>query len=221
MLHAGLTGSIAVGKSFVLSVFADLGCATADADEIARRIVEPNTTGLHLLIENFGDAILNADGSLNRARLGAIVFADEAKRKLLNALLHPLIIAEQQRLQKAWEAVNPHGVSVIEAALIIEAGLNEATSDKLNKSANRFAKLIVVHCQTQVQLNRLMKRNKLSEAEAVRRINAQMPQTEKMRYADFLIDSSEGFEATRIQTEKVFQQLSKLRTNAFNSKHKG
>src|SRR5436190_3832445 len=101
MLKVGLTGSIAVGKSFVLGVLAELGCHVIDADAIAREVVEPGTKGLKSIHHAFGDAILSADGTLDRAKLGAVVFADEAQRTLLNSLLHPLIIAAQDdRIRK-------------------------------------------------------------------------------------------------------------------------
>src|SRR5215210_3263149 len=95
MLRAGLTGSIAVGKSFVTSVLAELGCHVLDADQTAREVVAPGSEGLGKVVEAFGAGILGADGALDRARLGRIVFADEGKRQLLNSLLHPLIIAAQ------------------------------------------------------------------------------------------------------------------------------
>src|SRR5262245_40582071 len=97
MLKVGLTGSIAVGKSFVLSVLAELGCHVIDADDIARQVVTPGSPGLKSVREVFGDSVLNVDGSLDRAKLGAIAFADEARRKELNAILHPLIIAAQDQ----------------------------------------------------------------------------------------------------------------------------
>jgi len=196
MLKVGLTGSIAVGKSFVCAHFRELGAVTLDADETAREVVAPNTDGLRKIVENFGAEVLQANGELDREKLGAIVFADEAKRQLLNSIVHPLVIEAQNEWLTARESENPAGVAVIDAALMIESG-----------SYKRFTKLIVVWCKPALQLERLMFRNNLSEAEAVRRINSQMSQEEKKRYADFLIDTSTGFEDTRRQTIEVFGQL--------------
>ena len=196
MLRVGLTGSIAVGKSFVAGVLAGLGCHVLDADDAARSVVEPGTQGLRAVVEAFGAEVLRADGTLDRARLGAVVFGDERKRKLLNSILHPLIIAEQDAALRRWEEEDPRGVAVVDAALLIESG-----------GYRRFDKLVVVHCRTEIQLERLMRRNDLSREEAERRIAAQMPQGEKLRYADFRIDSSGSFEETRGQTEKVFESL--------------
>jgi dephospho-CoA kinase len=199
MLRVGLTGSIAVGKSFVSSVLAGLGCHVLDADQTAREVVAPGGVGLRRVVEAFGAEILTAGGALDRARLGRIVFADEAKRQLLNSILHPLIIAAQDEWLRGREREDPSGVAVIDAALMIESG-----------SYGRFDKLIVVHCRDEVQLERVMRRDKLSREEAGRRVAAQMPQAEKMRYADFLIDTSGTHEETRAQTVKVYERLREL-----------
>lgn len=199
MLRVGLTGSIGVGKSFVTSVFAELGCRVLDADQTAREVVAAGSSGLRAVAEAFGTEILQADGTLDRARLGAIVFADEEKRLLLNSILHPFIIAAQDEQLRKWETEEASGIAVVDAALMIESG-----------GYKRFDKLVVVHCQPEIQLERLMARNAISREEAARRIKAQMPQEEKMRYADFLIDSSHGFEDTRRRTREVYGQLRKL-----------
>jgi dephospho-CoA kinase len=199
MLRVGLTGSIGVGKSFVLSVFAELGCRVLDADKTAREVVAAKTPGLSAVVEAFGTDILQADGTLDRARLGAIVFGDEKKRLLLNSILHPYIIAAQDEQLNMWEEQDSGGIAIIDAALMIESG-----------GYKRFDKLIVVHCRPEIQLERLMARNQISREEAMRRIASQMPQEEKKRYADFLIDTSAGFEATRAQTAKIYQKLREI-----------
>ncbi len=199
MLRVGLTGSIAVGKSFVTSVLAELGCRVLDADQTAREVVAAGSPGLRAVAEAFGTEILREDGTLDRARLGAIVFADEKKRLLLNSILHPFIIAAQDERLREWEAEDPEGIAVVDAALMIESG-----------GYKRFDKLIVVHCRPEIQVERLMARNAVSREEAERRIRAQMPQEEKMRYADFLIDSSHGFDDTRRRAAEVYAELRKL-----------
>lgn len=196
MLRVGLTGSIGVGKSFVASVFEELGAHVLDADQTAREVVMPGRPGLKAITDAFGEEILNADGTLDRKQLGALVFADEAKRQQLNALLHPFIIARQDQILKEWEAKDPDGIGIVDAALMIESG-----------GYRRFDKLIVVHCRPEVQLERLMLRDKLSLDEAQRRIDSQMPQEEKQKFADYLIDTSDGFDLTREQTIKVYKAL--------------
>jgi dephospho-CoA kinase len=199
MLKVGLTGSIAVGKSFVLGVLAELGCRVLDADQTAREVVAPGKPGLDALIEAFGNEIIQDDGTLDRTRLGAIIFSDEARRLELNSILHPFIIAAQDGQIRQWENETPDGIAVVDAALMIESG-----------GYRRFDKLIVVHCRPEIQLERLMSRDGLSPQEAQRRIAAQMSQAEKMKHADFLVDTSEGFENARGQTEAVFRELMTL-----------
>lgn len=196
MLKVGLTGSIAVGKSFVCEVLRELGVFVLDADETARDVVKLNTVGLRLIVENFGENILQENGELDRVKLGGIVFADEAKRQLLNSIVHPLVFEAQNDWLAEKELENPDAIAVIDAALMIESG-----------GYKRFTKLIVVWCQPAIQLERLMLRNNLSETQALKRINSQMPQEEKKRYADFLIETSEGFEETRRQTIEIYEKL--------------
>jgi len=199
MLRVGLTGSIAVGKSFVLECFRDLGCHTLDADKTARDVVEKGTEGLELIVDEFGSDILLADGSLDRKKLGAIVFADEAKRKILNSIIHPRVFIKQNEWLVECEQTDPNGIAIVDAALMIESG-----------GYKRFDKLIVVWCEADVQLERLIKRDGLTEADAAKRITAQMSQDEKRSFADFEIDTSGGFEDTRSQVEETFLALKHL-----------
>ena len=199
MLRVGLTGSIGVGKSFVAGVLEELGCHVIDADQTAREVVMPGAPGLAAIVNAFSADVLRDDGTLDRPKLGAIVFPDQKKRELLNSILHPYIIARQDEQLRQWEKEDPFGIGIIDAALMIESG-----------GYKRFDKLIVVHCRAEVQLARLIKRDGLSEAEARQRIAAQLPQEEKCKFADYLIDTSEGFEATRARTEEVFSELQEL-----------
>jgi len=196
MLRVGLTGSIGVGKSFVGSVFVQLGCRLLDADDTARKVVLPGTEGLKNIVNEFGPEVLQSDGALDRKVLGSIVFADPEKRQRLNAILHPRIIERQDEILNAWESEDPHGIAIVDAALMIESG-----------GYKRFDKLIVVHCRPEVQLERLMLRDGLSPDEAQKRIDSQMPQSEKQKFADYLIDTSDGFELTRQRTTEVYDQL--------------
>ena len=199
MLRVGLTGSIGVGKSFVSSVFAELGCRVLDADETAREVVEPGSLALRDVVANFGSGILQDDGELNRAKLGALVFSEDDKRAKLNSILHPYIIAKQDERLREWEEIDPGGIAVVDAALMIESG-----------GYKRFDKLVVVHCRADVQVQRVMARNSLTRNEAEKRIRAQMSQEEKKKFADYLIDTSEGFEAARKRTAEVYGELRAL-----------
>jgi len=196
MLRVGLTGSIGVGKSFVAKVLAESGCHVLDADHLAREIVRKGTPGLGAVVKAFGEEVLREDGELDRVRLGAIVFADESKRALLNSMLHPFIIAAQDEQLRRWEDQYARGIAVVDAALMIESG-----------GYTRFDKLIVVHCRPELQLERLMARNNFTREEATRRIAAQLPQEEKLRYADYRIDTSEGFASARRHAEEVYRRL--------------
>jgi dephospho-CoA kinase len=196
MLRVGLTGSIGVGKSFVASVLAELGCRVLDADTTAREVVALNSPALRDVVAKFGSEILKIDGTLDRSRLGAIVFADAEKRTTLNSILHPYIIAQQDQWLREWEAIDPEGIAVIDAALMIESG-----------GYKRFDKLIVVHCREDLQLQRLMARDNFSRDEAEQRIAAQMSQDEKKKFADYLIDTTDGFDAARTSTAEVYEKL--------------
>lgn len=199
MLRVGLTGSIAVGKTFVCECFRELGCHVLDADQTAREVVALGTTGLQRIAEEFGAGVLLPNGELDRKKLGSIVFADGAKRELLNSIVHPLVIEKQDGWLREREAEDPNGIAIVDAALMIESG-----------GYRRFDKLIVVWCEPAVQIRRLIERDGLTEGEVRRRIDAQMPQDEKKRYADHLIDTTGGFEDTRRQVAETFQELRHL-----------
>ncbi len=196
MLKVGLTGSIAVGKSYVCTLLEEFGCHVLDADLTARDVVRPGTKGLELVVSSFGREILDSNEELDRVALGSIVFQDESKRQLLNSILHPLIIEAQDEWLLKKAAADPNGIAVIDAALMIESG-----------SYARFEELIVVWCESDIQLSRLMSRDSIDFAAASRKIEAQMSQEEKKKYATILIDTSGGFEETGAQTAAVFKLL--------------
>jgi dephospho-CoA kinase len=185
-----------VGKSFVSGVLAELGCRVLDADKIAREVVAPGSPALRDVVRVFGPEILQSDGTLDRSKLAALVFADPDKRATLNSILHPYIIAQQDQQLRKWEIEQPDGIAIVDAALMIESG-----------GYKRFEKLIVVYCSDELQLERVMARNSLSREEAQRRISAQMSQEEKKKFADYLIDTSDGFEAAWARTSEVHAML--------------
>ena len=196
MLKVGLTGSIAVGKSFVCQCLRELGCHVLDADVTAREVVAKGSSGLAAVVGEFGTEVLTNDGDLDRKTLGAIVFADKEKREKLNSIVHPLVIEAQDKWIRGVESSDPNGIAVIDAALMIESG-----------GYKRFNKLIVVWCESAIQLERLMSRDALSESDAKQRIAAQMSQNEKKQFADHLIDTSRGFDDTRSQVVEVVKKL--------------
>jgi dephospho-CoA kinase len=196
MLKVGLTGGIAVGKSFVSGVLRELGAHVFDADHIARAVVAPGTPVLAEIGAAFGADILLPDGTLDRAALGARIFQDESARLKLNAIVHPRVHAEQNRLLAEVEKRDPNAVAVVDAALLIESGGHK-----------RFDVVVVVWCDLEKQIERLMRRNSLSRDEAQRRIRAQMPSEEKRRFADYEINTSGTFDDARRQTETVFSAL--------------
>lgn len=199
MLKVGLTGGIGVGKSYVCKIFTELGCYVFDADQVSRDVVNPGRLGYEKVVAEFGQEILNSDGTIDRAKLGQIVFNDKEKRERLNELLHPIIIDEQNKLMLDVLAKDSKAIVIMDAALMIETG-----------SYKRFDKLIVVFCDQETQIERIIKRNNFSREQAEARIAAQMPTEEKRRYADIEIDTSEGYEQTDKRVKEVYQELQAL-----------
>lgn len=196
MLKVGLTGSIAVGKSYVVSVFNELGCATFDADKIAHAVMEPGREAYADIVREFGPEVLAPDTLIDRAKLGAIVFADADRRKRLNEIVHPRVHEAQSELLAEAEATNPDAIVIIDAALMIESG-----------GYKKFDKLVVVFCDRETQVERLMRRNQITREDAERRISAQMTSEEKRRYADYEIDTRGTFAETRQRVIEVYQEL--------------
>ncbi len=188
----GLTGNIGTGKSTVMSMLAALGATVIDADRVAHEVIAPGTPGWSQVVAAFGRGVVAADGAIDRARLGAIVFSDPAALARLEAITHPAIaIAIDQRL-RAIE----RGVVVLEAIKLIESGLYR------NCDA-----LWVVTCRPEQQLERLMRDRRMSEAEARQRIAAQPPQSEKIALAVVVIDNSGSVEETRAQVEAAWKAI--------------
>ena len=195
----GLTGNIASGKSVVASMFEDLGAKVIDVDDIARKIVEPNETAWKKIVDTFGQNILNPDSTINRKNLGEIIFNDYEKRKILNDITHPKII------QNARDKVEKYKnemveVVIIEAALIVEKG---GLKDLIEK-------LIVVTSDEVSQIERLTERNGFSKEEALSRINSQMPTSEKVKHADYIIDNSGTTSETEYQVKKLWHEIRTL-----------
>jgi dephospho-CoA kinase len=199
MLKVGLTGGIATGKSYVIGVLRELGCEVLDADTVAHQAIEPGQPAYHDIVAEFGPTVLSEAGTINRAVLGALIFADAAQRARLNAIVHPRVFEAQSSWLAGLAARDPQAIAVVDAALMIETG-----------SYKRFDRLVVVYCEPQLQLERLMARNQLTREQAEARIGAQLPSAEKLKYADFSINTSGSFADTRQQVEALYQQLKSL-----------
>ncbi len=196
MLHVGLTGNIASGKSHAAQVFTELGAHILDADVIARELVEPGTETYREVVRMFGPEVVRDGGAIDRRLLGQIIFNDPSKRAMLNSVVHPGVRTEIVKRIAALERKGEGGIIVIDAALMVETG-----------SYRAYDRLVVVRCNAAQQLLRLMKRDNLSETEARARMAAQMPADEKARVADYVIDTSGSFEETRAQVESVYRAL--------------
>ncbi len=204
MLRIGLTGGIATGKSTVAGILRDLGLPVIDADALAHTLQEPGEPARDEIIREFGAEVVDGSGRINRATLGAIVFADPAKRKRLNAILHPRVVEKTSRQFAQWEREG-HDVAFVEAALLVEAGMH-----------TQLDGVIVTWSKPEQQLARMRARG-MSEEEARRRIAAQMPVEQKLGYATEKIDCSGTIEETRHQVEQL---AAKLRDRASNSKQR-
>ena len=195
-LLVGLTGGIATGKSTVSAMFAHLGARVVDADLLAREVVMPGQRAYREIVEEFGALVLQADGTLDRKRLGAIVFADAAKRKRLEQITHPAIRARQQRILSVYEEEGFEGLVLWDAALLIESG-----------GAKDMERLVVVVTDPATELARLMARDGMSAEEASGRIASQMPVALKAKLADYVIDNSESRAETERRVREVYRAL--------------
>lgn len=200
-MRVGLTGGIASGKSVVGGMLAALGAHVAQADQMSHDLMRPGEAVYKQVVTRFGAEILNPDGTVNRSRLADIVFKGDPPRIAeLNAIVHPAVIAKQEKWMDEIERSDPNGIAIVEAALILEAGMKP-----------HFDKLIVVTCHPEQRIQRWMQRTgadyKSAKKEVTRRMAAQLPDEEKIKAADFLIDNSGSLEATRIQVESVFAKL--------------
>jgi dephospho-CoA kinase len=202
MLKVGLTGGIATGKSTVAAVLAQCGCRLIYADILAHRLMEPGGAAYDAVVREFGGGVLSAEGRVDRVKLGAIVFANPTRLARLNALVHPPVLEEQDRLLAEIAQSDRHAIAVVEAALLIEAGYDK-----------KLDFLVVTWCTAEQQLERLMEMHAgrgLSREQAQQRIAAQMPLEQKRRRADQEIDCSGSLEFTRQQSVALYAELKKL-----------
>jgi dephospho-CoA kinase len=201
MLKVGLTGGIASGKSFVGEALASYGCFVVQADQLGHEVLTPAGEAYPGVLREFGNEILAADAAIDRAHLAKIVFADPAKLERLNAIVHPAVIRLEEAQVAEFFAREPHGIAVVEAAILIETG-----------SYRRFDKLILVFCAQELQIERAMRRPGAVEADVRARIGRQMPLEEKRKYADFVIDTSGTKEDTLRQARTIYEELRRIET---------
>lgn len=197
-ITAGLTGGICVGKSNVAKTFRKHGIVTVDADLIARDVVQPGCEGMNRILNAFGGAFLNSDRTLDRVKFGAFIFKDKQARKMLDSLMLPLIASEAKK-QIDQLHKDGHSIVIYDAALIIEMG-----------HADHYRPLVVVVCPEDIQLERLMTRNKLTKEEAISRIDSQIPANQKALMADYVIDTSRDIKYSIEQTINIIQELKDL-----------
>ena len=209
LLKVGLTGGIASGKSSVGEMFVALGAHLIQADEIAHKLMQPGEGVYQEVVRHFGAAILNPDGSVNRSRLAEATFGaspegagqgQTPRLQELNQIVHPAVIRRQEEWMEELGRRQPHAVAIVEAALILEAGV-----------AERFNRLVVVTCRPEQRIQRWALRRKVDEEtarrEVTRRMSAQLPDQEKAKAADYVIDNSGSLDKTRTQVREVFAQL--------------
>lgn len=196
MLRVGLTGGLACGKSFVGEEFARLGCLLIQADEIGHQVLSPGGEAYAPVVEEFGKEILTAEGQIDRRLLAQKVFGSPERLAKLNALVHPAVIRREERLIAEFAAREPHGIAVVEAAILIETG-----------SYKRFDKIVLVTCKEEHQLERAMRRDGALEPDIRARLSRQMPLEEKRKYADFVIDTNGNKEDSIRQTRAVYETL--------------
>jgi len=195
-LLVGLTGSIATGKSTVSRMFAHLGARVLDADLLAREVVMPGQPAYLKIVEEFGQAVVQEDGTLDRKGLGAIVFAEPARRKRLEEITHPAIAARQQRILSVLEEEAFEGIVIWDVALLFETG-----------GVAKVDRVVVVYADPETEVARLVARDGMAEADARARIASQMPVAEKAKRAHYVIDNSGDRAHSEGQVKAVYEAL--------------
>ncbi len=192
-MRVGLTGGVASGKSTVAALLRELGAVVVDSDVLAREVVEPGTPGLAAVVEAFGPAVLTADGALDRPALGAVVFGDEAARRRLEAILHPLIRARAAEL----EAAAPEGTVVVhDIPLLVETG-----------QADRFDAVLVVDVPVETQVERMVRDRGMSREDALARVAAQADREQRLAAATHVVDNTGTREDLRDRVTEVLEKL--------------
>jgi dephospho-CoA kinase len=198
MIIAGITGTIGTGKSTVAAMFGELGAFIIDSDKLAREVVEPGKPAWQAIIDYFGRELLNDDQTLNRQMLADIVFKDQAKLQVLNSIVHPEIFKQDRRLVAERKSINPDSLVIKDIPLLLEMGRDVARL--------MVDKIIVVYASPDIQLKRLIARG-VAQTDALNRINNQIPVTDKMQLADYVINNDGTLDETRAQVMKIYALL--------------
>lgn len=198
MYLIGLTGGIASGKSFVAARLAEYGAVHIDADQLARIVVEPGTPGLDAIVDEFGEAILQRDGTLDRAALGAIIFSDEARRERLNAIVHPAVWRRTGELIAEADVLDPHAIVVYDVPLLAEATEGRRLA---------FDLIVVVQASTETRVKRMIATRGMTRAEALGRIHSQATDAQRLAMADVVIDNDGDRGATLRQIDDLWQRV--------------
>ena len=196
MLKVALTGGIATGKSYVLTQFRKLGVPCLDADALVHGIEAAGTEATNAIAARFGQGVLDADGAVDRKKLAPVVFQDPAARRDLEAIVHPAVYRAIMAGLRGFELLGGYRLAVVDVPLLFETG-----------HAGDFDRVVVTACAPALQIERLVKRERLSEAEARQRLAAQLPIDEKVARADFVIRTDGTFEETDRQAAQVYQKL--------------
>jgi len=195
ILKVGLTGGIASGKSTIMRMLAGLGCITVDADAIVARLYRPGEAGHAAIVRTYGAGVLLPNGEIDRKKLADIAFSTPEEAQKLNALIHPIVIAEQARLFREAEERGDDAIFIVEATLLLESG-----------GRQRFDRIVVVDVEPNVQMARAIGRGVTVE-EAQRRIANQMPREERLRHADYVIDNNGDEGAALVEATRVYELL--------------
>ncbi len=196
MLLVGLTGGLASGKSHVGRQLAAFGCLLVKADEMGHRVLMPGGEAYEPAIAEFGPEILDPDGTINRRKLAALVFGNPERLETLNHLVHPAVRIRTRAIIDEFAVNHPDGIAVVEAAILVETG-----------TYRNYDRLIVVVCTEEQQIQRAMDRDGITREEAEARLRRQLPLAEKIKYADYVIDTSGSRESTTAQTRAVYEAL--------------
>lgn len=196
MLTVALTGGIASGKSVIAEVLEELGCYIHHADLVAREFMDPENSAWEAVVAHFGQEILNPDRTINRSKLGEIVFSDNKERLFLNNIIHPLVFEKKKKIIHTLRKESDYKIFVSEAALTIEAGFTDF-----------FDRIIIAFCKKEIQITRLMERDQINHKDALKKFQSQMDPEKKAQFADYRIDTSGRIQNTIEQTEIVFRNL--------------
>jgi len=199
MLRVGLTGGLACGKTFVGHALADLGCHLIEADKLGHEVMLPGAEAFDAIVSEFGAGVLDPSGQIDRRKLSALVWDHPERLEKLNSFVHPAVWAREQGRMAEIARADPHAIAVVEAAILVETG-----------SYKGFDKLIVVTCTAEQQMERALKRGSYSKEEVQARLGRQLPIEEKLRLADYVIDTSGSKENTLEQVRAVYAKLRSL-----------